>query len=158
MGGIIVIDFIDQKNAGNRKLVYERLKQEMSTDRAKHKILPMSPFGLIQITRQRVRPEMNIVTNEKCPTCKGTGEIASSIVIMDDIESRLKYLVQNLNLTGITIEVHPYIAAYLTKGYFKSPRFKWLFKYKKFIRIKAISSFHFGDYRFINSSGEEILL
>jgi ribonuclease G len=158
MGGIIVIDFIDQKSAGNRKQVYERLKDEMKTDRAKHKILPMSPFGLIQITRQRVRPEMNVVTNEKCPTCKGTGEITSSVVILDDIESRLKYLILNMNMSGITIEVHPYIAAYLTKGFLKSPRFKWLFKYKKFIRIKPVNAFQFGDYRFLNSSGEEILL
>lgn len=158
MGGIIVIDFIDQKNAGNRKLVYEKLRQEMKSDRAKHKILPMSPFGLIQITRQRVRPEMSVVTNEKCPTCKGTGEITSSVVILDDIESRLKYLIQNMNMSGITIEVHPYIAAYLTKGFLKSPRYRWFFKYKKFIRIKPVNAFQFGDYRFLNKSGEEILL
>jgi ribonuclease G len=92
MGGIIVVDFIDQKTAGNRKLIYEKLKDCMKLDRAKHKILPMSPFGLIQITRQRVRPQMAVATLEKCPTCKGTGEIASSVVILDEIENRLKYL------------------------------------------------------------------
>ena len=156
MGGIIVVDFIDQKTAGNRKLVYERLKVEMKSDRAKHKILPMSPFGLVQITRQRVRPEMAIVTNEKCPTCKGTGEISSSVVILDEIENRVKYLVQNMNMTGIALHVHPYIAAFLTKGYFNSPRFKWFFRYKRFVKITPVQSFQFGEYRFFNSAGEEI--
>lgn len=157
MGGIIVVDFIDQKTAGNKRLVYERLKDEMKADRAKHKILPMSPFGLIQITRQRVRPEMNVVTAEKCPTCDGTGEITNSIVIVDEIENRLKYFLENMNMKGsISIEVHPYIYAYFTKGFFNSIRFKWLLKYKRWIKISAVNSLHFGQYRFLNASGEEI--
>jgi ribonuclease G len=128
----------------------------MKTDRAKHKILPMSPFGLIQITRQRVRPQMNVVVSEKCPTCKGTGEISSSVVLMDEIENRLKYLTHNMNMKGISLHVHPYIAAFLTKGFLKSKRMNWLFKYKKFIKIQAINSFQFGEYKFFNAAGEEI--
>jgi ribonuclease G len=156
MGGIIVIDFIDLKTPGHRKQVYERLKEEMKNDRAKHKILPMSPFGLVQITRQRVRPQMNVVVSEKCPTCKGSGEISSSVVLMDEIDNRLKYLIHNMNMKGISIHVHPYIAAFLTKGMFRSKRFQWFFKYKRFIRVQAVNSFQFGEYKFFNSAGEEI--
>ncbi|TAE88986.1 MAG: Rne/Rng family ribonuclease [Bacteroidetes bacterium] len=159
MGGIIVVDFIDQKSAANKRQVYERLKDEMQSDRAKHKILPMSPFGLIQITRQRVRPEMNVVTAEKCPTCDGTGEITNSIVIVDEIENRLKYLLHNMNMKGgITIEVHPYIHAFFTKGFLKSVRFSWLFKYKRWIKVIPVNALHFGQYRFLNKQGEEIQL
>lgn len=156
MGGIIVVDFIDLKTAGNRKQVYERLKDEMKTDRAKHKILPMSPFGLMQITRQRVRPQMNIIVSEKCPTCKGSGEISSSVVLMDEIDNRLKYLMHNMNMKGIALHVHPYIAAFLTKGFLKSKRFQWFFKYKRFVKIVPVNSFQFGEYKFFNSANEEI--
>lgn len=156
MGGIIVVDFIDQKTPGNRKQVYERLKEEMKSDRARHKILPMSPFGLVQITRQRVRPEMSVVTTEKCPTCKGTGEITSSIVITEEIENNLRYFIQNLNMSGITLEVHPYIGAYLKQGFLSSTRLKWLLKYRKFVKIKTVNALHFGAYRFLNANGEEI--
>ncbi|MFY8021212.1 MAG: Rne/Rng family ribonuclease [Bacteroidia bacterium] len=158
MGGIIVLDLIDLKNAGNRREVYEKLKEAMKSDRAKHKILPMSPFGLIQITRQRVRPEMAVEVMEKCPACMGSGEIQSSVTILDEIETQLNYLIENLHLKGLSIEVHPYIAAFLTQGFFQSPRFKWFFKYKQWIKIKPNPSLHLVTSRFLNSDGEEILI
>jgi ribonuclease G len=158
IGGIIVIDLIDLKTAGNRKLVYEKLKEVMKTDRAKHKILPMSPFGLIQITRQRVRPEMAVVTNEKCPSCLGSGEIQSSVSIVDDINSHIKYLIENLHLKGFTLEVHPFLAAYLKDGWLKSPRFKWFMAYKQWIKVSPNPRLHLIDYKFINIKGEEVIL
>jgi ribonuclease G len=157
MGGIIVIDFIDLRNAGHSKQVYEKLKAEMHTDRAKHKILPMSPFGLVQITRQRVRQQMKISVTEKCPTCRGTGEIASSVALVDEIENRLRYIMNNLNAGNVSLQVHPHVAAYLTKGMFmKSIRSKWFFKYKKFIAVKPVNTFQYGEYKFFNKAGEEI--
>jgi len=158
LGGIIVIDLIDLKTAGNRKLVYEKLKEVMKTDRAKHKILPMSPFGLIQITRQRVRPEMAVVTNEKCPTCMGSGEIQSSVSIVDDIDSHVKYLIENLNLKGFSIEVHPFLAAFLKDGWLKSPRFKWWRAYRQWINVVPNQSMHLINYKFMNAKGEEVVL
>ena len=158
MGGIIVIDLIDLKTAGNRKLVYEKLKELMTSDRAKHKILPMSPFGLIQLTRQRVRPEMAVVTAEKCPTCMGSGEIQSSVSIIDDIETHIQYLVQNLRLKDFSLEVHPYLAAFLTRGFFKSPRMQWWFKYKQFIKVVPNNALHLVNYKFMNKSGEEVII
>lgn len=158
IGGIIVVDLIDLKTAGNRKLVYEKLKEVMKSDRAKHKILPMSPFGLIQITRQRVRPEMAVVTNEKCPTCLGSGEIQSSVSILDDIESHVKYLIENLHLKGFSLEVHPYLASHLKDGGFKSPRFNWFWKYKQWIKISPNSRLHLVDFKFMNAKGEEVVL
>ena len=158
MGGIIVLDLIDLKTAGNRKLVYEKLKEVMASDRAKHKILPMSPFGLIQITRQRVRPEMAVVTTEKCPTCMGSGEIQSSVSIIDDIEAHIKYLVENLQLKGFSLEVHPYLAAFLTRGFFKSPRMQWWFKHKQWITIVPNNALHLINYKFMNAAGEEVII
>ncbi len=158
LGGIIVIDLIDLKTAGNRKLVYERLKDVMKTDRAKHKILPMSPFGLIQITRQRVRPEMAVVTNEKCPSCMGSGEIQSSVSIVDDIESHIKYLIENLNLKGFSIEVHPFLAAFLKDSWLRSPRFRWWRQYKQWINVVPNQSMHLINYKFIDAKGEEVIL
>ena len=158
LGGIIVIDLIDLKTAGNRKLVYEKLKEVMKTDRAKHKILPMSPFGLIQITRQRVRPQMAVITNEKCPTCLGSGEIQSSVSIVDDINSHVKYLIENLHLKGFSIEVHPFLAAYLKDGWLTSPRFNWFKQYKQWIKVKPNQSLHLINYKFIDAKGEDVVI
>jgi ribonuclease G len=157
LGGIIVVDFIDQKTAGNRKLVYEKLKEEMKSDRAKHKILPMSPFGLVEITRQRVRPEMNVVTTEKCPTCNGTGEIQNSVVLLDEIENQVKYLIENVHHKGFSLELNPYLAAYFTKGGLKSPRMKWFIKYKRWIKINKVNTLSMVDYRFIDKDGEAVV-
>ncbi len=157
MGGIVVIDFIDMHKAPNRKDLFDYLKEEMNHDRAKHTILPPSKFGLVQITRQRVRPEMNIVTVEKCPTCDGTGEIKASIVLMDDISNNLSYILNEQADKGITLCVHPYIDAFIKKGLI-SQQVKWFFKYNQWIKVKAISSYHLTEFHFINSKEEEIKL
>ena len=157
MGGIVVVDFIDMHKAPNRKELFEYLKECMKDDRAKHTILPPSKFGLVQITRQRVRPEMNIVTNEKCPACNGTGEIRASIVLMDDIESNLNYILNEQNEKNITLCVHPYIEAYIKKG-FPSRRMKWLFKYSKWIKVKSVASYYLTEFHFLNKKEEEIKL
>lgn len=156
MGGIIVVDFIDLHSAENRKLLFEKIREEMSKDRAKHNILPPSKFGLIQITRQRVRPEMNIVTVEKCPTCGGTGEIQASILLMDQIENNLRYILKDQNEKGVTLCVHPYLEAYITKGFFTSLKRKWAKKFGSKFNVRAVNSYTFMEYRFINKNEDEI--
>ena len=137
--------------------MYGFLKECMASGRAKHTIVPPSKYGLVQITRQRVRPEMSIVTNEKCPACGGTGEIRSSIVLLDDIESNLSYILEEQNEKGITLSVHPYIGAYIKSGLF-SIRLKWFFKYGKWIKLNIVSSYHLTQFKFFNAKEEEIKL
>ena len=160
MGGIVVVDFIDMKEASNRKLLYEKLKDFMKDDRAKHNILPPSKFGLIQITRQRVRPEMEIKTAEKCPCCGGNGEVHSTILLTDEIEGNLKYIVQQLNHKKIRINTHPFVEAYLNKkiGWFGSVKKEWEKKYKCAIEIFPATSQNFLEYYFIDTKGEKIHL
>jgi ribonuclease G len=155
MGGIIVVDFIDLRNQGNRKELYNMMKSEMDKDRAKHSILPPSKFGLVQITRQRVRPETNIVTVEKCPTCDGTGEIQASILLIDEIENNIRYILQEQNEKSVTVGVHPFIEAYLKKGII-SMQHKWFMKFKSWITIKPHKSYHFLEYHFFNAQDEMI--
>ncbi len=157
MGGIVVIDFIDMHKAPNRKELFDHLKQCMALDRARHTILPPSKFGLVQITRQRVRPEMNIVTSEVCPACGGTGQIRSSIVLMDDIESNLSYIFNEQNEKGITLCVHPYIYAYITSGLI-SRRMRWFFKYGKWVKLKQVTTYHLTEFHFLNAKEVEIKL
>lgn len=157
MGGIVVIDFIDMHKPASRKELFDYLRQQMSLDRAKHTILPPSKFGLVQITRQRVRPEMNIITNEVCPTCDGTGEIRASIVLMEDIENNLDYILNEQNEKNITLSVHPYIEAYIRKGIY-SFQWKWFFKYGRWIKVKPVNSYNLIEFHFLNSKEEEIKL
>jgi ribonuclease G len=157
MGGIVVVDFIDMHKAPNRKDLFDYLRSEMNYDRAKHTILPPSKFGLVQITRQRVRPEMNIVTNEKCPACDGTGEIKASIVLLDDIVANLDYILNEQAEKGITLCVHPYVGAYIRKGLI-SMQIKWFFKYNQWIKLKEVSSYHLTEYHFLSAKEEEIKL
>ncbi|HNP48672.1 MAG TPA: ribonuclease E/G, partial [Bacteroidia bacterium] len=157
MGGIIVVDFIDMHNPLNRKALFEKLRTEMKRDRAKHTILPPSKFGLIQITRQRVRPETNIVTVEKCPACDGTGEIKASILLMDEIENNLRYFVQEQNEKELHLFVHPYIEAYLNKGlFYSSVAHKWKKKYKVKLKVSGNSAYHIMEYHYFNKNEEEI--
>jgi len=156
MGGIIVVDFIDMVDAKHRRALFQRLKDEMSKDRAKHTVLPPSKFGLVQITRQRVRPEMTIETLEQCPSCEGTGKIKPSIIITDEIENNIRYLVQEQNEKQVTLEVHPFLHAYLSKGVLTSIRSKWQRKYGKKIILNKNSNFHYLEYHMYDKNGEEL--
>lgn len=156
MGGIIVIDFIDMHSQENKNKVFERMKQQMEEDRTKHSILPLSRFGLMQITRQRVRPEMEINTREKCPTCSGTGEISPSILQIERIEHTLDEILNRKKLKKIILRLHPYIAAYITKGGLFSQTKKWKREFGCKIKVVPISSYDFLEYRFFNENGVEM--
>ncbi len=157
MGGIIVVDFIDMHQSAHRRELFNKLKEEMAKDRAKHSILPPSKFGLVQITRQRVRPEMTIQVLEKCPACDGTGKVKSSIILVDEIETNLHYLIKDQNEKHLRLAVHPYVHAFLVRG-FPSTQAKWYFKYGKWVKLKPMSSYHFLEYHFFNKNDDEIIL
>ena len=156
MGGIICIDFIDMHERANNKELFQVMKDAMKTDRAKHNILPPSKFGVVEITRQRVRPQTDIITAETCPTCNGTGEVQASILLAEEIENNLEYLMERKE-KNITILAHPYLAAYFTKGFF-SKQVKWFFKYKKWIPVHGLSSQHLLQYSFVDKANKEITL
>lgn len=159
MGGIIVVDFIDMHNADNKKLLYDKLKDEMKSDRAKHNILPPSKFGLIQITRQRLRPEVNVEVLETCPSCNGTGKVQPSLLFVDQIENALRFIIKEQNQKNITLQVHPYIEAFITKGGFlRSKQYKWYFEHKQWIKLQGISSLGFMEYKFLTKDLEEIII
>jgi ribonuclease G len=155
MGGIVVVDFIDMRNPENKKLISNKMKEEMETDRAKHTVLPLSKFGLMQITRERVRPQMNIVTREVCPTCNGTGKINASILVTDLIESNIQHLFEKQNEKKLLLSLHPFLYAYYTKGII-SKRVKLYFKYKRWIEMVKDSSLGITEFHFLNKDGEEI--
>jgi len=152
MGGIIVVDFIDMNKAENRKKLYDHLRNEMSDDRAKHKILPPSKFGLIQITRQRVRPEMNIKTREDNPN--GNGEIEAPIGVVNRIKTDLDKLIKK-DHKKITLSAHPFIAAFLTKG-FPSPRSQWFVDHKRWVKILPRDAYTYLEYHFHDKDGKVI--
>ena len=155
MGGIIVVDFIDMQTAENKQLLYDKVKEAMSNDRTKHNILPLTKFGLMQITRQRVRPEMNIVTDEKCPACKGTGEVKPTILFTDDIERGLSFIVGQVRTKMLVLNVHPFVASYLKKGLFPLFR-KWNRKYGIRLKIQQVQSYHMLEFHFFDRFENEI--
>ena len=157
IGGIIVVDFIDMKLPENKKKIVEAMENFMRPDRAKHAVLPISKFGLMQITRQRMRPEVNIKTEEVCPSCQGTGKIASTLILEDEIEKNLSYLITHKH-RNLTIAVSPILHAYLTKGWLWSKAAKWKRKYKQNITIKPDTTYHLTDFKFFDQEGEEIKL
>ncbi len=157
LGGIIVVDFIDMKLMENKKKLADAMDGFMKSDRAKHSVLAISKFGLMQITRQRMKPEMNINTSEVCSSCNGTGKISSTLILEDEIEKNLSYLIMQKH-TGLTIEVHPILHSYLTKGLLFSKLSKWRRKYKQRIKLKSNSNYHLTEFHFFDNSDEEIKL
>ncbi len=155
MGGIIVVDFIDMQSAENKQLLFDKVKDVMGNDRTKHNILPLSKFGLMQITRQRVRPEMNIVTDEKCPACQGTGQIRPAILFDDQLESALSMIVDKIKTRKLVLNVHPFVAAYLKKGLIPIFR-KWNFRFRILLKVQAVESYHMLEYHFYDRYGNEI--
>ncbi len=155
MGGIIVIDFIDMNKGEHRNKLYSKMQELMSKDRAKHNILPLSKFGIMQITRQRVRPEMEVATSEVCPTCFGKGKIKSSILFTDTLEGKIDYLVKKLKVKKFSLHIHPYVAAYVQQGLF-SLKYRWRKKFNAGIRIIPDQNLGFLQYVFYDKDGNEI--
>lgn len=155
MGGIIVIDFIDMTDAGNRQKLFEHMCKAMSSDRARHNILPLSKFCLMQITRQRVRPAMDVDTREACPTCLGTGTIKPSIFFTDNLEEKINNLVSKHHVKKFALHVHPYVAAFINKGLF-SLKMKWKMKYSMLMKVIPNQSLGFLEYKFIDSDKNEL--
>ena len=158
MGGIIIVDFIDMHEAKHRKDLFDALVEAMAHDRAKHTILPPTKFGLIQITRQRVRPETEVQVQEKCPVCAGEGKIRPAILFIDEIENHLKYLMVDQNENHLTLQVHPFIYAYLSLDGLFSIRRKWMKKYGKKFKVQSMPEFHVLQYNFQNANGDDIKL
>ena len=156
MGGIIVIDFIDMHSAENRQQVYSKMKTVMSADRTKHHILPLSKFCLMQITRQRVRPEEHIDTAEVCPACKGTGKVTPTILFSDEIASRIDYIFSDLSHKELLINVHPFVESYIKKGLFSLLR-KWRWKYMKSIKVVGVDNMNLLEARYFDKNQEEII-
>ncbi len=157
MGGIIVVDFIDMHTNEHKHKVYERLKQEMSKDKTKHNILPLSKFGLMQITRQRVRPEMSIQVNETCPTCKGTGEIGPPVNLPQEMEQKLTEVIAELGLKWVKLRVHPFVEAYVTRG-FRTIRKKWQKKLGCKIMVEGMDAYTLTEFHLFDKEDEEIPL
>ena len=155
MGGIIVVDFIDMNLAEDRQLLYERMCENMKKDRARHNVLPLSKFGLMQITRQRVRPAMDVAVEESCPTCHGTGKIKSSILFTDQLESKIDRLVNKIGIKRFTLHVHPYVAAFINQGVFSLKR-RWQLKYGLGIRIIPNQKMAFLQYEFYDANRQFI--
>lgn len=157
IGGIIIIDFIDMRRPEHKTQLLEAMRKFMRSDRAQHTILPLSKFGLMQITRQRVRPEVKINTSEQCPSCGGTGKVNATVLLVDDIERDLEYIVSSRPKAKVQLQVHPYIHAYMTHG-FPSRRMKWYFKYHKWVQIVPNGDLALTNYTFYDGGGDEIRL
>ena len=155
MGGIIVVDFIDLQDQANRQALFEAMINFMEPDRARHKVLPLSRFGLMQITRHRVRPIIHVKTEEVCPTCFGRGKTQSSILFIDTLQNQIDYVVNDLKIKNFTLYVHPYVYAFINQGLF-SLKYKWKRKYSWKLKVLPIQSYGFLEYRFVDKDKNEI--
>lgn len=157
LGGIIIVDFIDMRTNENKQKLYEVMKEAMSHDRAKHNILPLSKFGLMQITRQRVRPEHKLNTNEVCPSCNGSGTVSPTINLIHKIENDIRHITKVMNVKQVTLHIHPFLAGYISKGFF-SILLKWKWKFSFGLRVKSSSNYNYLQYSYHSKDGKKIIL
>ena len=157
IGGLIIIDFIDMRSADNKTSLFNKMRDFMESDRAQHTILPLSKFGLMQITRQRTRPEVNIDTTELCPACQGSGKVNPSILVIDNMIRDIDYIISSRPKSKIKLHVNQFIYAYL-KNVFPSVQMKWYAKFKKWISISSNANFHLFEYKFFDEADDEIRL
>lgn len=158
LGGIIVIDFIDMRNPEYKKQVNQLMTDKMKLDKARHTLLPISKFGVMQITRQRVKPQLSIITSEVCPTCNGTGQIGPSILIIDEIERNLSWLAEKQNQKQLTLYVHAYVEAYIKQGWFNSIKRKWKKQFRIAVKVFSTEGMGINEFHFYDKEGEEISL
>lgn len=154
MGGIVIVDFIDMETQEHRNELYKYMTELMASDRAKHNVLPLTKFGLMQITRQRIRPVTEINTTEKCPLCHGTGKIASTVVIDEQVERKLADLIERTKLRQFTLKVSPILGAYLTRGLWNSFTAKWKRKYNCKLRVEEMTEHSILQYEFYDEKGK----
>jgi ribonuclease G len=157
IGGLITIDFIDMRNNEHKKELFKVMRDAMRKDRAQHTILPLSKFGLMQITRQRVRPEVKINTSEQCPACQGTGKVTPQVLVTDLIERDLKFILDSGAKGKLTLKAHPFVHAFLKKG-LPNAQMRWYGKYYKWIGLKPDNSYQVSEYKFFNDTDDEIRL
>ena len=155
LGGIIVIDFIDMAQAEHRQALYDHMREVMSNDRARHNILPLSKFGLMQITRQRVRPALDIVTSEACPSCYGKGEVQSSLLFTDRLREKLEYCVNHLKINNFIMYVHPFVDAYIKKGLISEYR-RWKMQIGGKFKVLPDQSLAYLEYKVFDRDKNEI--
>ncbi len=156
IGGIIVVDFIDMHRSENKQKVYGLMKELLAKDNTKSYVLPLSRFTLMEITRQRIRPETNFKVVETCPVCNGTGEVAQSILVVDEIENNLKYIIHKTGVKNLVLKTHPFIAAYLKKGLLSSIAGKWKKQYKCLIKVLSDESYSFLEYHFFDQEKKQL--
>ena len=155
MGGIVIVDFIDMRKAQSRQLLQQEMQKLMATDKAKHTILPLTKFGLMQITRQRVRPIAMEETTDVCPTCHGTGKVEPTILLEKKIENEIQLLAER-GCRYVNLRVSPYVAAYLRHGLW-SLKMRWMFKYKMRIRVSSTQSVGMIDVNYLDKEGKSLL-
>ena len=156
MGGIIIVDFIDMESVDHRNALHKLMQDLMEEDRAKHNVLPLTKFGLMQITRQRIRPVTEINTEEQCPLCHGTGKIHSSVVIDEEIERKLAFYVIEKGVRSVTIKTSPILGAYLKRGFFNSFVTKWKKRYKVRLEVVEVTDFSVLQHEMYNEKGEKL--
>ncbi len=155
MGGIIIVDFIDMHKADNKRIIYEKMRLLLKNERARTTVLPISKFGLLQITRERIRPEINLATREICSTCNGTGNVTASITVSDTIESQLIFLLNEQNEKKLTLRLHPYLYAFFKQGWY-SKQMQWYWTYWTWVKLVKDTSLALNQWTFVNNDGEVI--